>query len=90
MPAPPCSAGHGHARQTQLARGREGAARKFAGLVDVGRPGPHDALGELADRGLQELLLLRELQIHGRRSIPAAGRREQAIRGTRVPRVTGS
>ena len=61
------------AMQAGTASLREGLARKIAGLVDQGCSRTNDLFGEIANRGLKQLLLFRELQIHGRRSIPAAG-----------------
>ena len=60
---------HGHAGEAELARRAEEVLRELARLVDDGGPRPHDLFGEGADRVPEELLLLGELQIHGRRSI---------------------
>jgi hypothetical protein len=60
---------HGHAGQAELAGLTEQVLRELAALVDHGRSRPHDLLGEVPDGLLQQALLLRELQVHGRRSI---------------------
>ena len=72
---------HGHAGEAQLARRAEEVLRELARLIDHGGPRPHDFLGEGADRVPEKLLLLGELQIHGRRSISVTQTSSGPLRG---------
>ena len=64
-PGAPVLGGHRDPGQAELARLRKDVPRKLAGLVDPGRAGPDDLLGELAHRREEESLVLGELEIHG-------------------------
>ena len=68
-PRAPVLDGDRHAGKPELARGGEQVSGKLSALVDGRGARPNHVLGEFADRGLKELLLIRELQVHGRRSI---------------------
>ncbi len=61
IPEPPCSVGTATPASPSSPAAAKRSRGKLAALVDGGRARADDALGELADRGLEELLLLREV-----------------------------
>src|SRR5262249_39931814 len=65
---------HRDSRQTELPRCPEEVLRKISRLVDRGRAGLDGLLGKLPNRVPEELLILRQLEIHGTRSIPGGTR----------------
>ena len=86
-PSPPYSAGQRDPHEAQLAELREDLARELLLLVPLARVGAKLRLGELADRLLEEPLLLAQAEVQERTS---SDRGPRAAAETMIARLAGA